>query len=78
MKTNGYRQAAGLVLLFVIGTPLGAQQAPAPAERAVPEQLQTFVPVTDEMLRQPEPENWISFRNGYNLWGIQPVRTDRR
>ena len=73
MKTNGYRQAAGLVLLFVIGTPLGAQQAPAPAERAVPEQLQTFVPVTDEMLRQPEPENWISFRNGYNLWGYSPL-----
>ncbi len=73
MKTNGYRQAAGLVLLFVIGTPLGAQQAPAPAERPVPEQLQTFVPVTDEMLRQPEPENWISFRNGYNLWGYSPL-----
>ena len=73
MKADWYRQASGLVLLFLIGTTLDAQQAPAPAERPAPEQLQAFVPVTDEMLRQPEPENWISFRNGYNLWGYSPL-----
>ncbi len=73
MKADWYRQASGLVLLFLTGTTLGAQQAPAPAERLAPEQLQAFVPVTDEMLRQPEPENWISFRNGYNLWGYSPL-----
>ena len=73
MKTNWYRQASGLVLLFVIGATLDAQQTPAPAERPIPEQLETFVPVTDEMLRQPKPENWINFRNGYNLWGYSPL-----
>ena len=73
MKTNWYRQASGLVLLFVIGATLDAQQTPAPAERPIPEQLKTFVPVTDEMLRQPKPENWINFRNGYNLWGYSPL-----
>lgn len=73
MKADWYRQASGLVLLFLTGTTLDAQQAPAPAERPAPEQLQAFVPVTDEMLRQPEPENWISFRNGYNLWGYSPL-----
>jgi len=73
MKTNWYRQASGLVLLFVIGATLDAQQTPAPAERPIPEQLETFVPVTDEMLRQPRPENWINFRNGYNLWGYSPL-----
>ena len=73
MKTNWYRQTSGLVLLFVIGATLDAQQTPAPAERPIPEQLETFVPVTDEMLRQPKPENWINFRNGYNLWGYSPL-----
>ena len=73
MKTNWYRQTSGLVLLFVIGAALDAQQTPAPAERPIPEQLETFVPVTDEMLRQPKPENWINFRNGYNLWGYSPL-----
>ena len=73
MKTNWHRQTSGLVLLFVIGAALDAQQTPAPAERPIPEQLETFVPVTDEMLRQPKPENWINFRNGYNLWGYSPL-----
>ena len=73
MKTDWYRQTSGLVLLFVIGAVLDAQQTPAPAERPIPEQLETFVPVTDEMLRQPKPENWINFRNGYNLWGYSSL-----
>ena len=42
-----------------------AQDAPGP--------LQSFVPVTDEMLLAPRPENWISFRNGYHLWGYSPL-----
>jgi PQQ-dependent dehydrogenase (methanol/ethanol family) len=48
---------------------LGASAQPAP----VPDLLQDFVPVTDEMLREPAPENWISFRNGYGLWGYSPL-----
>jgi alcohol dehydrogenase (cytochrome c) len=35
--------------------------------------LRDFVPVTDEMLREPVPENWISFRNGYGLWGYSAL-----
>ena len=42
-----------------------AQEAPGP--------LQSFVPVTDEMLLAPRPENWISFRNGYHLWGYSEL-----
>ena len=42
-----------------------AQDAPGP--------LQSFVPVTDEMLLAPRPENWISFRNGYHLWGYSEL-----
>ncbi len=39
----------------------------------VPEKLKGFVPVTDDMLLRPRPENWISFRNGYNLWGYSSL-----
>jgi len=39
----------------------------------VPEKLKGFVPVTDDMLLRPKPENWISFRNGYKLWGYSSL-----
>ncbi len=62
------RLLAGVGLLaFAAGA--AAQPAPAP----VPELLQDFVPVTDAMLREPPPENWIGFRNGYPLWGYSPL-----
>ena len=31
------------------------------------------MPVTDAMLRDPDPEDWISFRNGYALWGYSSL-----
>ena len=62
------RLLAGVGLLaFAAGA--AAQPAPAP----VPELLEDFVPVTDAMLREPPPENWIGFRNGYALWGYSPL-----
>ena len=62
------RLLAGVGLLaFAAGA--AAQPAPAP----VPELLEDFVPVTDAMLREPPPENWIGFRNGYPLWGYSPL-----
>ena len=62
------RLLAGVGLLaFAAGA--AAQPDPAP----VPELLEDFVPVTDAMLREPPPENWIGFRNGYALWGYSPL-----
>ena len=59
---------AGLVVLT-----FGAAAQQPPASASVPELLQRFVPVTDAMLQQPAPENWISFRNGYGLWGYSAL-----
>ncbi|PYR38362.1 MAG: hypothetical protein DMF90_03505, partial [Acidobacteria bacterium] len=65
--------------LLVVALPLlpfsvAAQRFVAtPDKPPIPEKLKNFVPVTDEMLRQPRAENWISFRNGYNLWGYSPL-----
>ena len=59
--------------LLVFGLGAAAQQAPNPSEADVPELLQQFVPVTDEMLLRPQPENWTTFRNGYDLWGYSAL-----
>ena len=65
---------AGLV---VLGLSAVAQQprrpVASPDQPVVPEKLKQFVPVTDEMLLHPKPENWITFRNGYSLWGYSPL-----
>ena len=64
--------AIRLSKLLVIGAALVALGSAAVAQE-VPEPLRSFVPVTDEMLLQPRPENWISFRNGYSLWGYSEL-----
>ena len=70
------RRATALVVggtLLVLGLRAAAQRPPVESQAVVPDQLQDFVPVTDGMLLQPAPENWISFRNGYSLWGYSPL-----
>jgi len=57
------------VAFVVLSLSANAQETPVSSQSLVPDQLQSFVPVTDEMLRQPDPDNWITFRNGYSLWG---------
>ena len=48
----------------------GAQPiAPMPAKKTVP----NFVPVTDDMLRNPKPEDWLLFRGNYQGWGYSPL-----
>jgi alcohol dehydrogenase (cytochrome c) len=68
-------------LLIALGSRGSAQRAqpgapPDPAsatDAPVPEKLRSFVPVTDDMLMKPKPENWLSFRNGPRLWGYSPL-----
>ena len=50
-----------------------AQEPAADGEPAAPALLRDFEPVTEDMLLLPRPENWISFRNGYGLWGYSPL-----
>ncbi len=59
---------AGALLLAVLPAVTAvAQETPADPQPVAPELLRDFVPVTDAMLLQPRPENWISFRNGYDF-----------
>ena len=32
-----------------------------------------YAPVTDERLKNPEPENWLSWRGNYQGWGYSPL-----
>ena len=64
--------------LVLIGFTVSAQRPPVAEPPPVPEKLKNFPPVTDEMLLRPNPENWISFRNGYKLWGYSPLKQINR
>ncbi len=62
------------VALLLLSVSVAAQRVvPTTAPAVVPEKLKGYVPVTDDMLLRPRPENWISFRNGYNLWGYSSL-----
>src|SRR2546430_9340568 len=61
-----------IALLCVVGARGDAQ---APAQDAPPPQktVPNFVPVTDEMLRSPKPEDWLLYRGNYQGWGYSPL-----
>jgi alcohol dehydrogenase (cytochrome c) len=50
-----------LILLCAIGSS-AAQQPPA-----------NFVPVTDQMLQNPDPADWLMWRRTLNSWGYSPL-----
>src|SRR5512134_2617417 len=46
----------------------------APAAPAAPQgPLVTFTPVTDAMLRDPSPNDWLMWRRTFNAWGHSPL-----
>ena len=53
----------GLTALLAVST------APAEAQR----QATTFRPVTQAMLNDPDPEDWIMWRGGYRNWGYSAL-----
>ena len=63
------------VALFCAVGALGHAQAPAPEEpptRTV-RPVSNFVTVTDEIMRSPEPEDWLIYRGNYEAWGYSPL-----
>ena len=48
-----------------------AQEQPAPPKSGGV--VQNFVPVTDEALRTPKPEDWLIHRGNYQAWGYSPL-----
>jgi len=60
MKPMNLTTALALVLTVVPGAALLAQDA-------------AFPPVTDEMLANPNPEDWIHWRGNQSHWGYSPL-----
>jgi alcohol dehydrogenase (cytochrome c) len=59
------------------GGPASGDAAPVAAPRrglSVAGQVKNFVPVTDEMLRKPDPGDWLMFRGNYHGWSYSPLK----
>ena len=54
----------------------GAQTGEPAAEPSGP--LASFTPVTDAMLRDPDPANWPMWRRTFNSWGYSPLNQINR
>jgi alcohol dehydrogenase (cytochrome c) len=70
----------GLALLGGAGLAAHAQTPPpqnnlvaAPTPTATPRTVSAFVPVTDETMRAPKPEDWLMYRGNYQGWGYSPL-----
>ena len=51
----------------------GAPPAPAPRGLTVRGEVRNYVPVTDEMLRNPPPGDWLMARRNYQAWSYSPL-----
>src|SRR5919108_2003797 len=47
--------------------PTAAGQAPSPVRTLRP--VRNFVPVTDQTIRSPKPDDWVFYRGNYQAWG---------
>src|SRR5438105_3177162 len=56
----------GLLALWA-SLPAGAQQT-----------VRDFVPVTDQMLQNPDPADWLMWRRTLNSWGYSPLNQINR
>ena len=51
----------------------GDGDPPRRVETTLEGQISGFIPVTDEMLRDPDPADWLMYRRTYNGWGYSPL-----
>ncbi len=58
-------------------SPAGQSQGPArasgPVGLTVTGEVKDYVPVTDEMLRHPDPADWLMIRRNYQAWSYSPL-----
>ncbi|MEO8677742.1 MAG: PQQ-binding-like beta-propeller repeat protein [Vicinamibacterales bacterium] len=56
------------------GAPAGRGTAPAPPRGlTVTGEVKNYVPVTDAMLRNPDPGDWLMARRNYQAWSYSPL-----
>ena len=54
--------------------PPQGQAAPARTGVTVEGEVKSYVPVTDEMLRNPDPGDWLMVRRNYQAWSYSPLK----
>ncbi len=57
------------VLCIVAGAASAQDAPPVPGKRAI----ENFVPVTQAMLNEPSPNDWIMYRGNYEKWGYSAL-----
>jgi alcohol dehydrogenase (cytochrome c) len=67
-----------LLSVVLLGVPnsSGHGQAPAPTAAPTIKTLRTvsnFATVTDQTIRAPRPEDWLTYRGNYQAWGYSPL-----
>ena len=58
-----------VALFFALSWTGHGQQPPTRTPRTV----SNFVTVTDQMMRAPKPEDWLTHRGNYQAWGYSPL-----
>jgi alcohol dehydrogenase (cytochrome c) len=59
-------------------TPTSAPPSGGSQGLSVAGEVRGFVPVTDAMLRNPDPGDWLMFRRTYQAWSYSPLTTITR
>src|SRR6185369_13945386 len=52
----------------------GAAQDATPVGVTIPGEVPNFVPVTDEMLKNPDPADWLMIRRDYHASDYSPLK----
>ena len=72
---TGQRAAASLAAAAPAGSaPSGRAAAPPPPRGlSVKGEVKNYVPVTDAMLKNPDPGDWLMARRNYQAWSYSPL-----
>jgi alcohol dehydrogenase (cytochrome c) len=62
-----------VLLLTAAGGALAQAPAPLNGTTIAPHPLQSYTPVTDQVLRNPDPSDWIMMRGNYQGWGYSTL-----
>jgi len=68
------------VMLFSLLIPVSGMAAEAAADQLerVNQMLENFEPVTDDMIQNPDPADWLTWRRTLNSWGHSPLNQINR
>ena len=72
LQANGVPPSPSPLQMGGLSSPLGGK-APRRVGTTLKGNITGFIPVTDEMLRDPDPADWLMYRRTYDGWGYSPL-----